>query len=710
MGRLFNCKTVLCTIWFLTITLGEAGAQSPGYRPGELIVKFKSTHQAATTRSYAGSHRMRTLGTLNRGRIQHVTLPSTMSVGQAMTQYQQDPDVDFVEPNYYLHAQTLPNDPDLDLQWGLINSGQAVSGYAGTPGADIDAAHAWDLAGSGADVVVAVIDTGVTYDHPDLSDAIWTNPSEIDGNGIDDDHNGWVDDVRGWDFVDEDNSPMDATGHGTHIAGIIAAQRDNTVGIAGISDRVRIMPLRFMDAFDRGTIADAIEAIDYAVSTGARIINCSWGTTGYSYALRETIANADALFVCAAGNEGTDSDITGFFPANFGLSNILSVAASDQMDQLAWFSNYGRQSVDVAAPGVRIYSLNHSRRMIWEDDFDDADISDWQTGGDAPVWSVVDPPYAASTPALADNPEGGYDPDINTWIVSPTLDLSQAAATTATFFLIGSSQLNYDVLYLEVSTNLSTWYCRPLQKGSTIVNNGISGAVPYWIPVTADLGPWDGEEQVTLRFRFSSNSSIEECGFYIDNISVSAADPETEQYQFMHGTSMAAGFASGVAAMVLSNDLSLTPSEIKAIIEKSVDLDYGLYDDVGSAGRINAHNALTLLSDLSLTADATQPDQVSLSWGGSAPLSATISVQRRAENQTAFQDIAQVNASENGYTDEDLPDGSVYYYRVLAQTQDGRSGYSPQALAAPEEYVGASGSSGGSSGGGGCFINSLLLH
>jgi subtilisin family serine protease len=179
----------------------------------------------------------------------------------------------------------------------------------------------------------------------------------------------------------------------------------------------------------------------------------------------------------------------------------------------------------------------------------------------------------------------------------------------------------------------------------------------------------------------------------------------------MHGTSMAAGFASGVAAMVLSNDLSLTPSGIKAIIEKSVDLDYGLYDDVSAAGRINAYNALTLLSDLSLTADATQPDQVSLSWAGATALSATISVQRRAENQTGFQDVAQINASENGYTDENLPDGGVYYYRVLAQTLDGRSGYSPQVLAAPEEHIGASGSSGGSSGGGGCFVDSLLsLH
>lgn len=708
MGRLFNYRAVLLAICFSAFTMTSANAQSPAYRPGELIVKFKSTHRAAVA-GFQKNHQLRSLGTMSHGRLHHIALPSTMSVEQAVDMFQQDPEVVFAEPNYFLQAQALPDDPDLDRQWGLINTGQVVSGYAGTPGADIGAADAWEIAdGKGADVVVAVIDTGAAYDHPDLSAAIWINSDEIADNGIDDDNNGWVDDIRGWDFVNGDNAPMDATGHGTHVAGIIAAQKNNAIGIAGISNHIRIMPLKFMDVFNRGTIADAIDAIAYATSNGARIINCSWGTTGYSYALKEAIASANALFVCAAGNEGTNSDITGFFPADFPLPNVLSVAASDQMGQLAWFSNYGQYSVDVAAPGIRIYSLKHGRQIIWEDDFDDADPGDWQTGGDSPGWSVIDPPYSASSPALATNPEGGYKADIDTWIISPTLDLSEATATTVTFFLIGSSQLNYDVLVVEISTDLNTWYARPLQKGSTIVNGGISGAVPYWIPVTADLGPWDGEKQVNIRLRFTSNSSSEDSGYFIDNISVSAADAEEEQYQFMHGTSMAAGFASAVAGMVLSSDLALTSVQIKTIIEKSVDLDYGLQGDVATAGRINAYNALMLLSDLSLTADASAGG-INLSWLGSTPLSATVSVERRAETQTTFQQIAQVSASENSYTDENLADNGIFYYRVLAETQDGRSGYSPQVLAAPDDPAAASRSSGGSSGGG-CFISSLWLH
>ena len=295
--------------------------------------------------------------------------PLRLSVNDALTLYRNDPDVEFAEPNYLLSAQQQPDDPYFGQQWGLRNNGQAVSGYAGTMGADIDAVRAWELAECHGTAVVAVVDTGCDIGHPDLASGIWTNNGEIPGNGIDDDHNGYVDDVHGWDFVNNDNYPQDPAGHGTHVAGIIAARADNEMGVAGTCEQVRILPVRFMNAFDLGTVADAIRAIDYALSLGARIINCSWGGTSYSMALYNTIASADALFVCAAGNSGTNNDTSAFYPAAYALPNIISVAASDQMDHLASFSNFGLRSVHVAAPGIRIYSLAPGRYPLWTEEF-----------------------------------------------------------------------------------------------------------------------------------------------------------------------------------------------------------------------------------------------------------------------------------------------------------------------------------------------------
>jgi subtilisin family serine protease len=695
----------------LTITPGvpEVKAQDglPRYRPGELLVQFKANHRAASLAEYQQNHRVLTRGVLGQGHIQHLELPSSLSVTQALALYRKDPNVLLVEPNYYLEAQTLPDDPEFEHQWALANTGQVVSGYVGTPGIDIDALDAWQITDGRPEVIVAVVDTGVAYTHPEIAAAIWTNPGEIADNGIDDDHNGKVDDIHGWDFADNDNAPMDVTGHGTHVAGIIAAQLNNGMGIAGVAANVSIMPLRFMDAFDRGTVADAITAIDYAVDHGAQIINCSWGGSGYSSALKQTMAAADALFVCAAGNESANNDTTAFYPANYDLGNSISVAASDQLDQMAWFSNFGIQTVDLAAPGIRIYSLNDSRQVIWEDDFNDGDLGAWTTDGDDPAWSVADPPYSSGTSALASNPSGGYSADINTWVMSPRLDLSEAAGTTVSFYVIGSTQANADYLRLEVSTDRSNWYGRPLLKGSTIAYNGLSGSIPYWLRVTADLGPWDGEAELTLRLRFTSDSSQEDNGYYVDNVTVSAA-AQGEAYQYMHGTSMAAAFASGVAALVQSEDLSLLPEQVKAILVRSVDLDYNLYGEVSSSGRINAFNALTLLADLALEATASNGGAVNLSWTGQTPEDATVSVQRRDENQSGFQEVAQVDSGQSNYTDQSANADGIYYYRVQVQTEEGQTGFSPQALVAPTQNQPSS--SGGSSGGGGCFLNLVSVN
>ena len=263
------------------------------------------------------------------------------------------PQVAFVEPNYVIRASKVPNDSGFEEQWALHNSGQ----LGGQTGADIGATAAWDVT-TGSGVTMAVVDTGVDYQHPDLDANIWHNPGEV-VNGIDDDHDGYVDDTRGMDFVNDDPDANDDAGHGTHVGGIIAAEGNNGSGVAGVNWNAKLMPLKFLDANGEGNTADAAMAIDYAVAHGARAINASWGGPAFSQTLYEAVRRANehnVLLIAAAGNEGNNADSQPDYPAGFDLPNVISVAASDRYDQLLSYSNYGAHSVDLAAPGDDIYS------------------------------------------------------------------------------------------------------------------------------------------------------------------------------------------------------------------------------------------------------------------------------------------------------------------------------------------------------------------
>ncbi|MEE9269903.1 MAG: S8 family serine peptidase [Candidatus Krumholzibacteria bacterium] len=280
---------------------------------------------------------------------------SGITVEQAILRFGDDPRVEYVEPNYIVRAtQVFPNDPDFDKLWGLHNTGQT----GGTPDADVDGPEAWQV-GTGDTVVVGVIDTGVDWTHEDLAANIWTNPGEVPGNGIDDDGNGFVDDVRGWDFANNDNNPMDDNRHGTHVAGTIAAVGNNGVGVVGVSWSARIMPLKFLHANGSGFSGDAIAALEYATLMGAHLTNNSWGGGGFSTALRDAIdasGQVRMLFIAAAGNKGQDADLSPHYPAAYDLDNIISVAWTNHNDNLATNSNFGAVSVDLGAPGNGIYS------------------------------------------------------------------------------------------------------------------------------------------------------------------------------------------------------------------------------------------------------------------------------------------------------------------------------------------------------------------
>ncbi len=325
----------------------------PAFVPGEVLVKFKSNVAPEAVLSALGAARLQSVQHLAAVNVHRCRVPDGMDVQAAIEACKADAAIAYAEPNYIYTASRLPNDPRFGELWGLNNANDV----------DVDAPEAWDAQTGVANVLVAIIDTGVDYNHEDLRANAWKNPGESgagrETNGRDDDNNGFVDDVRGWDFAGDDNDPMDDNGHGTHVAGTIAAAGDNGIGVAGVNWRAAIMALKFLSANGSGTAADAIECIEYAAQQGAQVLNNSWGGGGFSQALRDAIELArarNAVFVAAAGNEGRDNDASPSYPASYDVANVLSIAACDQQGQMASFSNFGRTSVDFAAPGVGILS------------------------------------------------------------------------------------------------------------------------------------------------------------------------------------------------------------------------------------------------------------------------------------------------------------------------------------------------------------------
>ncbi|MCP3952944.1 MAG: S8 family serine peptidase, partial [Desulfobacterales bacterium] len=459
---------------------------------GEILVKFRGSTGAAAAHHYKSMYSINPIETFESTEIRRQKLPDNMTVEQAVDLYTADPDVEYAEPNYVYRQMATSNDTYNGVLWGLNNTGQSVNGTSGTFDADIDAEEAWDLNTGSAQVVVAVIDSGVDYNHPDLSVNIWTNTGEIPSNGIDDDGNGYIDDVRGWDFAHDDNDPMDATGHGTHVAGSIAAYGNNAYGVTGVNWRAAIMPLRFINAAGYGTTADAIQAILYAEANGAMVINNSWGGASYSLALKNAIEAAAAVVVCAAGNSGNNLDTTPEYPASFNSANIISVAASDQNDNLASFSNYSSTLADVAAPGTNIYSTEPPRTTVWSDNFGDGNISDWTSGGTNNNWALETAGPYAGLGVITESPGGvNYLNSTDAWIRSPQFNLSSRNGSRFEFRVIGASESGQDILKVEASTNGSTWTQVPVNVGDIMFDN-ITGTLSSWRSAVADIGAYDG--------------------------------------------------------------------------------------------------------------------------------------------------------------------------------------------------------------------------
>lgn len=339
--------------------------------PGEYVVQLKNTRLNMLTDKGVNS-----LSTQLGGKVLR-TIPSLNVVIVKRSLVEKDefsvkslnmnPLVSIAEPNYIYRVSTseaptsIPDDPMLESLWGMRNVGQQDSEQVeGVAGMDIGATEAWAVETGSSEIIVAVSDTGVDYTHPDLAANAWTNEAEANGTvGVDDDNNGLVDDIHGYDFANNDADPMDDHGHGTHCSGTIGGVGNDGKGIVGVAWKVRIMGVKFLTAGGSGTLEGAMQTIDYATNNGAHIISASWGGGGASDLLKQSIERArdkGVVFIAAAGNDSSNNDSSPMYPASYEVSNIIAVAALGNRGELASFSNFGKKKVHVAAPGQNILS------------------------------------------------------------------------------------------------------------------------------------------------------------------------------------------------------------------------------------------------------------------------------------------------------------------------------------------------------------------
>ncbi|MBK7366526.1 MAG: S8 family serine peptidase [Candidatus Eisenbacteria bacterium] len=335
--------------------LASTALADSGFVPGEVIVKYRANATRARRAMVRGI-----LPTVDR--VDALSLIGAecvrftgMTTEQAIAALSADPAVEYAQPNHIFHVDVVPNDPSFGSLWAMKNTGQGGA-FAGD---DIDATLAWNLTTGDPEMKIGVIDSGVDWTHPDLAANIWTNPGEIPDNFEDDDLNGYVDDVHGFDFVNGDGDPMDDYFHGTHVAGTIGAVGDNGIGVAGVCWRCKIVPIKFINSTGAGTESAAIAALQYALTVGVRLTNNSWGGMSGGQALLDAIdacGAAGQLFVNSAGNTRWNIDGVPTFPQCYASPYILTVASTDGRDLMSTFSCWGPTQVDLGAPGSLIYS------------------------------------------------------------------------------------------------------------------------------------------------------------------------------------------------------------------------------------------------------------------------------------------------------------------------------------------------------------------
>jgi subtilisin family serine protease len=594
--------------------LSGSESQAAKYVYGELIVKFQDAASAATiaaAHSAAGGHTVKTFSA-GTSRLHHLKLNPGVAVEDAVSKYQQSPAVEYAEPNYLYQASAIPNDTLFTTLWGLHNTGQTVNGTAGTVGADIEAPDAWDLTTGSPNVIIGVVDTGIAYDHPDLASNMWVNTGEIPNDGIDNDGNGFIDDVNGYDFVNGDPDPMDAPfspggnpGHGTHVAGTIAAVGNNGLGITGVMHTAKLMALKAGDVSGSFPLAAILQAADYARVNGARAINASFGRSGgpcsqAEYDMVSALNTAGVMFLVAAGNTipaGVNNDITPSYPAQYsvatacglGLPNVIAVAAIDQSSNRVSFSNFGPTSVQIAAPGVNINSTRPTSTVTFAL-FHNYDSNPGNLGytftGTNNSWGFTNKVSLSPPTSLTDSPAGKYLNNTDSFATGPIFSTVGQRGCRLVGSLRLATELGFDGFLLDISRDGgATWTTMNGVTGST---DGTFVNFPF-----SDIP--DRSANTQFRLNFISDSSNVDDGGYFDNMGVactSGAPSGTTDYQFLKGTSMATPYVTGVVGLVLAANPNLNVAQIRdAILNTGVPVP-ALNGVVSTGSRLNARNAV----------------------------------------------------------------------------------------------------------------------
>ena len=572
------------------------------FKPDEVLVKLKNSSNSSV-QNFSRKYNAKLSRKVDTRGLMKIKINSKKTVEQIVAEMNNDPRVEYAQPNFLYHLNATPNDPRFAQMWGLKNTAQTIvsaggpgspssSGNPGTTGKDMNLQEAWDHITNCNSVVVAVVDSGVNYNHEDLAANMW------DGSPTYPNH--------GYNFYDSNDDPMDLNGHGTHVAATIGAVGNNNTGTVGVCWSTKIMALRVSDAAGSIDTADIVSAVNFAVTNGADIINMSLGGGSFDNAFDTALNSARTagiVVVVAAGNDGANNDngTDPVYPCNYTHANLICVAAVTQRYDLASFSNYGSTSVDVAAPGVNIVSGWNGNTTTLTDSLSSGWTSSTTTTSGWGYGTVNTTVGTLNTLANPTNYDGVNTYNNNTddriW---KSFNLTAYAAATISYYSIWDFNTS-DIMRAYVDN----------AAGDPVAANNIFDASSassndefvYW---EADISPYVSPT-TTVGFRFTSNASGSDIGIILALLEINGVTIANNVYNVIQGTSMATPHVSGLAAMLMAYNPNYSYTEIIESIKNGGDIVSALNGKTTTSKAVNAMGSLSYISPPKGVATVKQP-------------------------------------------------------------------------------------------------------